>query len=200
MKLKSRNVSWYCQAFLTSSIVEYVNAFVTFRLFVAEPTQLARAYYCTYRAMYDENVSQWMQIYCRWGWIYRLTILIRHGKAVSPGHFTCHVVYPLTNQPTTPCIYPASATAEHMDTYNNLHHLHYHPPPAYKSSVSLILDLRRCSPLPSCIRWGNQRGSTLSNFRMVCRVVTKKWWSYFMTVGYMCIYAYTCLPPMPVRR
>jgi hypothetical protein len=54
--------------------------------------------------------------------------------AVSPGHFTCHVVYPLTNQPTTPCIYPASATAEHINTYNNLHHLHYHPPPAYSCS------------------------------------------------------------------
>jgi hypothetical protein len=29
---------------------------------------------------------------------------------VSPGHFTGHVVYPLTNQSTTPCIYPASGT------------------------------------------------------------------------------------------
>jgi hypothetical protein len=30
--------------------------------------------------------------------------------AVSPGHLTSHVVYPLTNQSTTPCIYPASGT------------------------------------------------------------------------------------------
>jgi hypothetical protein len=29
---------------------------------------------------------------------------------VSLGHFTSHVVYPLTNQSTTPCIYPASET------------------------------------------------------------------------------------------
>jgi hypothetical protein len=29
---------------------------------------------------------------------------------VSPGHFTSHVVYPLTNQSTTSCIYPASGT------------------------------------------------------------------------------------------
>jgi hypothetical protein len=29
---------------------------------------------------------------------------------VSPGHFTSHVVYPLTNQSTTPCVYPASGT------------------------------------------------------------------------------------------
>jgi hypothetical protein len=31
-------------------------------------------------------------------------------ESVSPGHFTSHVVYPLTNQSTTPCIYPASGT------------------------------------------------------------------------------------------
>jgi hypothetical protein len=30
--------------------------------------------------------------------------------SVSPGHFTSHVVYPLTNQSTTPCIYPSSGT------------------------------------------------------------------------------------------
>jgi hypothetical protein len=35
-----------------------------------------------------------------------LSVLI----GVSPGHLTSHVVYPLTNQSTTPCIYPASGT------------------------------------------------------------------------------------------
>jgi hypothetical protein len=29
---------------------------------------------------------------------------------ISPGHYTSNVVYPLTNQSTTPCIYPASGT------------------------------------------------------------------------------------------
>jgi hypothetical protein len=34
----------------------------------------------------------------------------REWVTVSPGHLTSHVVYPLTNQSTTPCIYPASGT------------------------------------------------------------------------------------------
>jgi hypothetical protein len=36
----------------------------------------------------------------------------KHG-VVSPGHYTCHVVYPLTNQSNTLCMNPASGTAQH---------------------------------------------------------------------------------------
>jgi hypothetical protein len=40
---------------------------------------------------------------------------------VSPGHFTSHVVYPLTNQSTTLCIYPASGTHYRWNTHKHIH-------------------------------------------------------------------------------
>jgi hypothetical protein len=43
-------------------------------------------------------------------WLFGLTYRRTNAGYVSPGHFTSHVVYPLTNQSTSPCIYPASGT------------------------------------------------------------------------------------------